>query len=82
MFKFNRDKDLFLNYCQTIEDLIQKALIQHTDLKNLFLIIKKIANISFTSDSSLKLSPESLACKASFLFNFILISFTLIFFFI
>ena len=61
-----RDKDLFLNYCQNVEDLIQQVLCNQQELldfTNILNIVKKISNLSFSENSNLKLSPESLACK-------------------
>lgn len=61
-----QDKDLFLNYCQNVEELIQKTLNNPNsvlDFKYVFATVKQISNLSFSSNSNLKLSPESLACK-------------------
>ena len=79
-----RERDLFLNYCQNIEDsidLIQKELNKQNpiDSNNIIRIVKQISNITFSSNSILILSPEALACKNLVdLFNKVLLRMILI----
>lgn len=70
------DKKLFLNYCQNIENLIQKSLKislckKIIDSKEVVDIVRGISSLSFSLNyenngdvADLKLSPESLACQS------------------
>ncbi len=65
---------MFLNYCQTVENMVQKTLQAYltqekVDYNEVIAIIKKISNLTISSNYekydqiTIKLSPESLACQ-------------------
>ncbi len=65
---------MFINYCQTVENMLQKSLQallvkEQVDYNEVISIIKKISNLTISSNYenynqvTIKLSPESLACQ-------------------
>ena len=69
-----RDKDLFLHYCQNVDNLVRQSLQVSLskdliDYKEVLQLIEKISRMSITGDYehsntlSVKLSPETLACQ-------------------